>query len=125
MPTAYGFREVLVKGFVDQVVILCAGQEIARHRRSYERGTFVFDPLHYLALNEQKPGALDQAVPLQGWTLPEQFAHLRRLLEARMGNRGKREFIQVLRLIVVRGLSQPPSRMRSNSVHRVLTPSSS
>jgi hypothetical protein len=51
-----------------------------------------------LALIEQKPGALDQARPLQGWPLPEQFEHLRRLLEARMGNRGKREFIQVLRL---------------------------
>ena len=103
VPTAYGFREVAVKGFVDQVVILCAGQEIARHPRSYQRGGFVCDPLHYLALIEQKPGALDQAAPLQGWCLPEQFAHLRRLLEARMGNRGKREFIQVLRLIEVFG----------------------
>jgi hypothetical protein len=61
----------------------------------------VFDPLHYLALIEQKPGALDQAAPLQGWNLPDAFAHLRRLLEARMGNRGKREFIQVLRLMEV------------------------
>lgn len=32
-PTSFGFREVLVKGFVDEVVILCAGEEIARHRR--------------------------------------------------------------------------------------------
>jgi len=31
--------------------------------------------------------------------LPEVFQHLRHLLEARMGNRGKREFIQVLRLL--------------------------
>jgi hypothetical protein len=54
-----------------------------------------------LALIEQKPGALDQARPLQGWPLPEQFEHLRRLLEARMGSRGKREFIQVLRLMEV------------------------
>jgi transposase len=101
VPTAYGFREVIVKGFVDQVIILCGGQEVARHRRSYERGAFVCDPLHYLALIEQKPGALDQAAPLQGWTLPEQFGHLRCLLEARMGNCGKREFIQVLRLMEV------------------------
>jgi hypothetical protein len=34
-------------------------------------------------------------------TLPDQFDHLRRLLEARMGNRGKREFVQVLRLLEV------------------------
>src|SRR3984893_7214079 len=54
-----------------------------------------------IALLEQKPGALDQAAPLQSWTLPEPLQHLRRLLEARMGNRGKREFIQALRLVEV------------------------
>jgi transposase len=101
VPVAYGYRDVIVKGFTDHVVILCGCEEIARHRRSYERGAFVCDPLHYLALIERKPGALDQARPLQGWVLPEQFLHLRRLLEARMGNRGKREFIQVLRLMEV------------------------
>ena len=97
--TAYGFQEVMVKGFVDQVAILCRGEEIARHQRSYGSGVFVFDPLHYLALIESKPNALDQAAPLQGWDLPENFQHLRHLMEARMGNRGKREFIQVLRLM--------------------------
>jgi transposase len=101
VPTAYGFRDVLVKGFVDEVVISCGADEIARHPRIYDRGQFVFDPRHYLALLEQKPGALDQAAPLQSWTLPEPLQHLRRLLEARMGNRGKREFIQVLRLMEV------------------------
>ena len=55
----------------------------------------------YLALLEQKPGALDQAAPLQSWTLPRTLQHLRRLLEGRMGKRGKREFIQVLRLTEV------------------------
>jgi len=99
VPTAYGFQEVMVKGFVAEVVILCRGEAIARHPRSYGQGIFVFDPLHYLALIETKPNALDQAAPLQGWDLPEAFQHLRHLLEARMGNRGKREFIQVLRLM--------------------------
>ena len=101
VPTVYGFRDVLVKGFVDEVVILSGATEIARHPRSYDRGEFVFEPRHYLALLEQKPGALDQAAPLQGWILPEPLQHFRRLLEARMGNRGKREFIQVLRLMEV------------------------
>ena len=101
VPTRYGFRDVLVKGFVDEVAIICGASEIARHPRVYGRGEFVFDPKHYLALLEQKPGALDQAAPLQGWTLPEPLQHLRRLLEARMGNRGKREFIQTLRLMEV------------------------
>ena len=74
---------------------------IARHPRSYEREDFGSDPLHYLALIEQKISALDQAAPLAGWPLPEEFATLRRLLEARMGKQGKREFVQVLRLMEV------------------------
>jgi hypothetical protein len=83
------------------VVIACAADEIARHPRSYEREDFVFNPLHYLALLERKIGALDQAAPLVGWKLPAEFATLRRLLEARMGKSGKREFVQVLRLLEV------------------------
>ena len=31
---------------------------IARHPRSYERHDFIFDPLHYLALIEQKINTL-------------------------------------------------------------------
>ena len=72
---------------------------IARHPRSYEQEDFVFDPLHYLSLLEQKTNALDQAAPLAGWLLPPVFGDLRRLLEARMGKAGKREYVQVLRLI--------------------------
>jgi transposase len=101
VPTAYGHREVLVRGYVQEVAIACAANEIARHPRSYEREDFVFNPLHYLALLERKIGALDQAAPLVGWELPEEFAMLRRLLEARMGKSGKREFVQVLRLLEV------------------------
>ncbi|WP_443211405.1 Mu transposase domain-containing protein, partial [Sphingobium sp. ba1] len=99
VPTCYGFQDVVVKGFVDRVVILCGGEEIARHPRCYGEAMFVANPLHYLALIETKPGALDQAAALQDWTLPEDFQHLRHLLEVRMGNKGKREFIQVLRLL--------------------------
>ena len=98
-PVAYGYRDVMARGYVDQVVISCGSEVIARHPRSYERDDFVYDPVHYLPLLEQKTGALDQAAPLQGRGLPEEFATLRRLLESRMGRRGKREFVQVLRLL--------------------------
>ena len=101
VPTTYGHRDVLVRGYVHDVVISCGAEVIARHPRSYERHDFVFDPLHYLALIEQKINALDQAAPLAGWRLPEEFVTLRRLLEARMGKQGKREFVQVLRLMEV------------------------
>jgi transposase len=99
VPTPYGHRQVWVKGYVHQVVIACGSEVIARHPRSYERETVVFDPLHYLALLEQKTRALDQAAPLAGWQLPECFAQLRRLLEARLKKHGSREYVQVLRLL--------------------------
>ncbi|HSR72939.1 MAG TPA: IS21 family transposase [Kiloniellales bacterium] len=99
VPVAYGHREVLIRGYVDRVAISCGAEMIADHRRSYEREDLIFDPLHYLPLIEQKIGALDQAAPLAGWDLPEAFATLRRLLEARMGKAGKREYVQVLRLL--------------------------
>src|SRR5258708_37978027 len=87
VPTAFGHREVLVRGYVHEVVIACGAEEIARHTRSYEREDFLFNPLHYLASLERKIGALDQAAPLVGWELPDEFATLRRLLEARLRDR--------------------------------------
>jgi transposase len=99
VPTEYGHRQVWVKGYVHEVVIACGSEVIARHQRSYEREAVVFDPLHYLALLEQKTRALDQAAPLAGWQLPECFAQLRRLLEARLKKQGSREYVQVLRLL--------------------------
>src|SRR5664279_576320 len=99
VPTAFGHREVLVKGYVHEVAICCGSEVIARHPRSYEREELIFDPLHYLALLEQKTRALDQAAPLEGWQLPECFAQLRRLLEARLNKHGSREYVQVLRLL--------------------------
>jgi transposase len=104
VPIAYAHHDAVVKGYVDEVVVAVGSGEIARHPRSYESSGFVFDPLHYLPLLERKVGALDQAAPLHGWDLPPEFATLRRLLEARLSPRnrcaaGKREFVQVLRLL--------------------------
>ena len=95
---AHAHKKVMVKGYVDRVEIALGAEIVARHRRSYVRGDIVYDPLHYLSLLEKKPGALDQAAPLRGWKLDPAFGTLRRLLEARFGPRGKREYIQVLRL---------------------------
>ena len=99
VPVAYGHRQVLVKAFVWEVVISCASEVIARHARSYGREEMIFDPLHYLALLEQKTNALDQAAPLEGWQLPAEFPELRRQMEGRLGKRGRREYVQVLRLL--------------------------
>jgi transposase len=99
VPTRYGHREVLAKGYVDRVEIVCGGETIAVHARSYDKAEFIYNPLHYLALLEHKSRALDQAAPLDDWRLADCVHRLRRLMEARMGNGGRREFIQVLRLM--------------------------
>ncbi len=99
VPTAYGHTQVLVRGYVHEVVIACEAEVIARHPRSWEKEDYIFDPMHYLALIEQKTNALDQAAPLTDWQLPKVFTTLRRLLEARMAKGGKREFVQILRLL--------------------------
>jgi hypothetical protein len=106
VPTAYAHQAVLVKGYVDEVVIEAGGAEIARHKRSYQDADFVFNPLHYLDLIEWKVNALDQAAPLQGWELGPEFDYLRRLMEGRLSQKnrraaGKREFVQVLQLFKV------------------------
>ena len=98
-PTMHAHKKVTVKGYVDRVEIALGAEIIAHHRRSYVRGDVIYDPLHYLSLLEKKPGALDQAAPLRGWKLDPAFDALRRLLEARFGPRGKREYIQTLRLL--------------------------
>lgn len=99
VPVAYGHQDVWIRGYVHEVVVGCRGEVIARHPRCWERDELVFDPIHYLPLIEQKINALDQAAPLQGWDLPEEFATLRRLMEARMNRQGGREYVQVLRLL--------------------------
>ena len=59
VPVAYGYRDVLIRGYVGQVVISCGTEVIASHPRSYDRDDFVYDPIHYLPLLEQKTAALD------------------------------------------------------------------
>ena len=112
VPVAYGHRDVLVRGYVAEVVISCGSKVIARQRRSYERDDFVYDPIHYLPLLERKAGALDQAAPLQGWDLPDEFGTVRRLLESRVGRRGKREYVQVLRLLETFSMGEVHSAVR-------------
>lgn len=99
VPVAFGYRAVVIKAYVHEIVIAHGGDTIARHSRSYAREDFICDPLHYLPLIEQKPGCLDQAAPLRQWHLPDEFAVFRRLAEARLGGAaGRREFASLLRL---------------------------
>jgi len=117
VPTAFGHQEILVRGYVHEVVIACGAEVIARHPRSWEKEDYIYDPLHYLALIEQKTNALDQAAPLADWELPKAFAKLRRLMEARMGKKGKREFVQVLRLLETFRIADVEAGVQSTLEH--------
>jgi hypothetical protein len=105
VPVAYGHRDVWIRGYVDAVVIGCGREVIARHPRCHDRENMIFDPVHYLPLIERKINALDQAAPLAEWDLRPEFATLRRLMEARMIKAGRREYVQVLRLLETFGIS--------------------
>jgi transposase len=99
VPVRYAHHPVVVRAYVDRVVLGHKGEVIAEHRRLWGREGVSFDPVHYLALLERKPGALDHARPLDGWELPDCFAVLRRRLEAERDGEGTREYIRVLRLL--------------------------
>ena len=62
--------------------------------------------MHYLALLERKPGALDFARPLENWALPESVLLLRRRLEAKLGHMGTHEFIKCMRLLELCSVAQ-------------------
>jgi transposase len=99
VPVRWAHHPVVVHGFCQRVVIYNQGKEIARHERLWSKEDVCFEPLHYLALLEKKPGALDHARPLAGWTLPSCFGVLRRRLENEREGDGTREYIRVLRLL--------------------------
>ena len=99
MPTEFAHHRVTAVGTVDAVRIVVGDRVVATHRRCWGREQVFYDPVHYLALLERKPGALDFAAPLAGWELPVCFGVLRRRLEAEFGGPGTRQFIKVLRLL--------------------------
>jgi hypothetical protein len=111
VPVAYAHHDILVKGYVDRVVLLHNHRVVAEHRRSWGKEGVFFNYLHYLPLLERKPGSLDHARPLADLQLPRCFNVLRRRLEAEQKKQGDgiREFIRVLRLLE----DYPMSRLRN------------
>ena len=99
VPTQWAFHDVTAVGGIDELTIAVGTEVVARHRRHWGKEHTVFDPRHYLALLERKPGAFDHARPLENWNLPACFGVLRRRLESDLGSPGMREFIKVLRLL--------------------------
>jgi transposase len=99
VPVRYAHHPIVVRAYADRVVLCHSGREVAEHQRKWGREGVSYDPVHYLALLERKPGAFDHARPLVGWELPECFATLRARLEAERDGDGTREYIRVLLLL--------------------------
>jgi transposase len=106
VPTEFAHHRATVVASVDTVRIVVGDRVAAVHRRCWGREQVFYEPVHYLALLERKPGALDFAAPLEGWELPVCFGVLRRRLEAEFGGPGTRQFIKALRLLERAGLAE-------------------
>ena len=101
VPVHRAVREVTVKAYPFHVEILDHTTLLAKHERCYGRDQDVFDPLHYLPLLEQRPGAFDYAQPLRRWRQEWPMAYHRMLRELRTKwpeGRGVQEFIRILYL---------------------------
>jgi len=91
----------MLRAFPFKIEVLFLESVIATHPRSFGREQDVFDPLHYLALLEQRPGAFEHTLPLRQWRKkwPETYEKL--LLEVQKNKpdgQGIREFITILKL---------------------------
>lgn len=64
VPTSYAHRPITIVATIDEVRLIYEDQLIARHRRHWGREEAFFDPVHFLALLERKPGGFDHARPL-------------------------------------------------------------
>jgi hypothetical protein len=90
-----------LRAYAFHIEILHQAEVLARHERCYGREQDVFNPLHYLPLLAQRPGAFEYAKPLREWRAgwPSVYEQVLALLrETWPDGRGLREFIAILQL---------------------------
>lgn len=101
VPADRAVRQLVVRAFPLTVEIGDGTTVLATHARSYARDQDILDPLHYLPLLAQRPGAFDHAKPIQRWQASWPPSYLRLLARLRQqwpDGRGVREFVAVLQL---------------------------
>jgi hypothetical protein len=91
-----------VHAYAERIVIVCGGQLIGEHPRCFERGRTLYNPWHYVAALERKPGALRNGAPFKDWNLPAAMTRLRERL-ARHSD-GDRQFVDILSMVALYGL---------------------
>jgi transposase len=101
VPPAYAGRQLVLRAFPFRIEVLHLDQVIVSHPRCFGREEDVLDPLHYLEILEQRPGAFDYTAPMKRWRErwpPVYETLLEQLREKWPEGRGVREFIRILRL---------------------------
>jgi transposase len=101
VPAERAHRNLVLKAYPFRVDILFFKEVIASHPRCYGHKQDILDPLHYLPLLEQRPGAFEHAQPIRRWRKkwpPVYERFLERLEEQGQNGRGIREFVRVLDL---------------------------
>ena len=63
VPTEYRPPQVTVVATVDEVRMVCEDRVVAEHRRCWGREQIFYEPIHYLAVLERKPGAWTSPAP--------------------------------------------------------------
>lgn len=101
VPVEHGNDQLVLRAYPFRVEILLGEKVIATHSRCFGRQQDVLDPLHYLSLLEQRPGAFEHAKPLRRWRKqwPQDYDRLLEALRSRLPDgSGVKEFIAVLKL---------------------------
>jgi len=101
VPTDKAEAHLVLKAYPFRVDILSLDDIIASHARCYGKDQDIFDPLHYLPLLAQRPGAFQHAKPLRRWreTWPAIYERLLAKLQTQQADgQGVREFIRILGL---------------------------
>jgi transposase len=101
VPHIYAGRQLVLRAYPFKIEILSLESIIATHPRCFGREQDVFDPMHYITLLEQRPGAFEHAIPVRQWRKkwPASYERLlRSLQENKPEGHGVREFISILKL---------------------------
>jgi transposase len=101
VPADRARRQLTLKAYPFHIEVLADNEVIAGHERCYERKQDILNPLHYLPLLAERPGAFEHAAPLRQWRekWPSLYEILLTNLRGRLAeNQAVREFIRILQL---------------------------
>ena len=98
----YAGKTVSLRTYAERIVMIAAGVIVGEHVRSFERDRTFFDPWHYVAALQKKPGALRNGAPFKDWALPPGLREMKERLCARPG--GDRQFVNILATIAEDGI---------------------